>query len=200
MKYKLVLNGYGKLLTVGKVQKDIFDFWSAQEDRPAVGFHLFGDPEGYVDVNKGTRYNNPCTNPKDPMFLDHARTNASVVEIYSPWKEYIHFHIFDEHDRHVYSTDELDLDSVMSVNINTKTLAPGYYLKAWAFKKGNFFTTWFESDEPFDKDKLRFSNFTIDGEVFIKNIEYNKRILRNKEDLTATTGWDYEFIDTHLKD
>lgn len=189
MKYKIVLNGYGKFLSVGKITKEQYDFWSNFTDREATCWHLFEDPSEAIN-------NNPVYDCEDPRFLGIAKSINSVVQVYSPFKDYVHLHVLDENNNHVYITDTVTLDG--SFNIDTENLRPpAYYLKAWHDRKGNFFTGEIETDDVFDVNKLKFNQCTIDNETFIYRIEYNRRMLKSNEDLTSIKGWDYKFINTN---
>lgn len=188
MKYKLIINGYGKFLTVGKITKEQYEFWSKIEDRDAVCWHLFEDPS--VPENR-----NPINDCEDPRFLGVAKSIDSIVKVYSPWTDYIHLYVYDENNNRVYIADSVELNG--SFHINTKLIRPpGYYLKAWHGRKGNFFTGEIITDSEFDISKLKFDRCLIDNEEFIYRIEYNRRILKSNEDLTSITSWDYNFINT----
>ncbi len=183
MKYKVIVNGYGCNLHIRRIEPEMYEFWSKQ-DEEATRSHLFED--SYSDIN-----GNPIWSDEDPLFLGMAKSKKNrLIEVFGPRPSHLHVHVFDEDDNPVWNSSEVKDDPRFTMEC--KLLGKGHYVKGVREVKGTFFTGYVE-EETFSEHLLNLQMVKIDGDSLLYRVEYGRKTLENEHEDTGIVNETFEF-------
>lgn len=182
--YEISIGGRGRQLVIGNITRAAHDFWIDQPEE-SVHAHLFDDA---YSMDNG----NPIHDTSDVRFMGDWWANDTELSVHGALDDYLYIEVTDESGNIVWTTDTVDAKIVE--NVNLKELAPGNYIKAWIYEKGQFFVANIYTPE-FDSTKLKFFATQVDGDSFVTHATYNNVSLDNEGGNTDQKSHTYEFHD-----
>jgi hypothetical protein len=183
--YKLILSGYGKNIAIGTVDKDVHFFWK-MNNPDVTKKQLFR--EAYISENNNTHIEDSGS----PFYIPIWKDNCNILLEAGLYPDDIHVLVYDQYDSLIWYSDQIPYTVSQKFDQNTD-LGPGYYLKTWRERKGEYGVSLFQ-DKMFDPGSLNFQAISINDQKIINVFQYQNQNLDITESEFGGTSVNYDFF------
>jgi len=160
-KVSVIIDGYGREHTIGKLTNEQATFWKQKYDAELI------DHVGFYDDNQELT---------DDQFIGPWYENDNIDHTYGAYYN-IEVVIKFGDEEHTYKTKDYSLSELRkseTVVVDESKIEPGDYLVCFQEEKGNFINVELDVDEndKFNINDFEFITKEIRGEVFFTGVKY----------------------------